>query len=174
MLQSCGEGKERIHYWYSRGCNRGKQLCKIEEKCCLIHVQMDHRRNRSRLISWSLRRVAEDCNLVGSTVLRYSPGCSLHLHGMKMRIWAPAAHLQSFSHFSPPNIPSEGESWPRRSRGGRSGQFSTASGRQTLTLNHPRTKPHLGGPLREQEQQIIPGREENLTKSSALKSQKEQ
>lgn len=23
MLQSCGEGKERIHYWYSRGCNLG-------------------------------------------------------------------------------------------------------------------------------------------------------
>lgn len=23
MLQSCGEEKERIHYWYSRGCNSG-------------------------------------------------------------------------------------------------------------------------------------------------------
>lgn len=124
--------------------------------------------------------------LVGSTVLRSLSagsscvgdgavgGCSLHLHGMKIRIWAPAAHLQSFSHFSPPNMPLEGERWPHRSRGGRSGQFSTAPGRQTLTLNHPRTKPHFGGPLREQEQQIIPRREENLPKSSALKSQKEQ
>lgn len=29
-------------------------------------------------------------------------GCSLHLQGTKMRIQAPAAHLQSSSHFFPP------------------------------------------------------------------------
>lgn len=39
MLQSCGEEKERIHYWYSRGCNGAERLCKSQKNA----VQFKHR-----------------------------------------------------------------------------------------------------------------------------------
>lgn len=77
-------------------------------------MRVGAQRNGSRLVSWYLQRGAEDHNLMGSTALgSLSPGgscigdgavrgCSLYLHGVKMRIRAPAAHLQSFSHFSAP------------------------------------------------------------------------
>lgn len=44
MLQSCGEGKERIHYWYSRGCNSGVKNFAEFRTMNLIQVQMDNQR----------------------------------------------------------------------------------------------------------------------------------
>lgn len=64
MLQSCGEGKERIHYWHSRGYNSGAKNFADFRTMRFNSSAHGHRG------SFCLQRGAADCNLKGSPVLR--------------------------------------------------------------------------------------------------------
>lgn len=111
---------------------------------------------------------------MGSTVLRsLSPGSPFIGVGLLEVLPASPHHEnEGMGTNHPPFLIFLAQTCPWRGTPDLAGAGSSPSptilGRQTLTL-----KPHLGSPPHEQEKYIISGREENLTETSALESQKE-